>query len=85
MSADYDSPGVVDGRWVTIRPGPRGGGAVQRPAPAFGRAVGVAPLAACGVRGPLTLPPPSTAAGAPTSETPGAAPTPAPQPRERKP
>jgi len=48
-------------------------------------AVGVAPLAACGVRGPLTLPPPSTEAGAPTSETPGAAPTPAPQPRERKP
>jgi predicted small lipoprotein YifL len=49
-------------------------------------AIGVAPLAACGVKGPLTLPPPpSAAAGAPTSEAPGAAPTPPAQPRERKP
>jgi predicted small lipoprotein YifL len=54
-------------------------------------AIGVAPLAACGVKGPLKLPPPpSPAAGAPSSEPPAAADaapaaTPGPPPAERKP
>jgi predicted small lipoprotein YifL len=54
-------------------------------------AIGVVPLAACGVKGPLKLPsPPSPAAGAPSSDPPEASPAaptaaPAPQPPERKP
>jgi predicted small lipoprotein YifL len=52
---------------------------------AVAAALGVAPLTACGVKGPLKLPPPpSPAAGMPSSEPP-AAPTAAPQPAERKP
>jgi predicted small lipoprotein YifL len=51
--------------------------------------IGVAPLTACGVKGPLKLPsPPSSAAGAPASEPSAAtdaAPTPTPQLPERKP
>jgi predicted small lipoprotein YifL len=58
---------------------------------AMAAAIGVAPLCACGVKGPLKLPsPPSPAAGAPSSDPPAAstaAPTaaPAPQLPERKP
>jgi predicted small lipoprotein YifL len=58
---------------------------------AVAAAVGAAPLAACGVKGPLKLPsPPAPAASAPVSEPPAAAdaaPTtaPAPQLPERKP
>jgi len=54
-------------------------------------AVGVVPLAACGVKGALKLPPPpATAPGAPSSEAPEAssaapATAPAAQPPERKP
>jgi predicted small lipoprotein YifL len=58
---------------------------------AVAAAIGVAPLSACGVKGPLKLPtPPSTAAGAASSESPPASTAvpsepPAPQPPERKP
>jgi hypothetical protein len=58
---------------------------------AVAAAIGVAPLSACGVKGPLKLPPPPLpAAVAPSSEPPvaPAAPppaAPAPQPPERKP
>jgi len=58
---------------------------------AVAAAIGVAPLAACGVKGPLKLPAPaSPATGAPSSEppeaaTPGPTASPAPQPPERKP
>jgi predicted small lipoprotein YifL len=54
-------------------------------------AAGIAPLTACGVKGPLKLPsPPAAAAGAPASDpaaTGGTAPPAAPsaQPAERKP
>jgi len=54
-------------------------------------AVGIVPLAACGVKGPLKLPsPPAAAPAAPSSEPPAAADaappaTPASQPPERKP
>jgi len=54
---------------------------------AVAAAIGVAPLAACGVKGPLKLPPPPAAeAGAPSSEPPAApAEAPAPPLPERKP
>jgi predicted small lipoprotein YifL len=58
---------------------------------AVAAAIGVAPLAACGVKGPLKLPPPpSPVAGTPASEPPAAADaapaaTPAPPLPERKP
>jgi len=66
---------------------------IRRPAIGLAVAValGVVPLAACGVKGALKLPPPPAAApGAPSSDAPeasGAAPAAAPaaQPPERKP
>jgi predicted small lipoprotein YifL len=58
---------------------------------AVAAAISIAPLTACGVKGPLKLPPPpSPAAGAPSSESPAAADAapaaaPVPQPPEPKP
>jgi predicted small lipoprotein YifL len=50
---------------------------------AVAAAIGAAPLAACGIKGPLKLPPaPAPVAGAPASEQPPAS---SPQPAEPKP
>jgi len=58
---------------------------------AVAAAIGVAPLSACGVKGPLKLPPPPLPAAVVPSSEPPVAPAapppaaPAPQPPERKP